>query len=158
MIFSPSCQRQFSALCERGAVEVLRRGIDWSTFSPDRRDRDRLTAELGIGADEFVLTFAGRLDCGKEIMVAARAVRALLDRGRKVTLILAGRGHDAEEIRSLLGPAVRLPGFVDQHELGWILASSDAFVFPSRIETAASAVIGAEIGDVTPPDYRTGVR
>jgi glycosyltransferase involved in cell wall biosynthesis len=134
---------KFPELRDRGALGVLRRGIDWSTFSPDRRDRGRLTAELGIAADEFVLTFAGRIDRGKEVMVAANAVRALLDRGRKATLILAGRGHDAEAIRSLLGPAVRLPGFVEQHELGWILASSDAFVFPSRIETAASAVIEA---------------
>jgi glycosyltransferase involved in cell wall biosynthesis len=133
----------FEGLRERGAVGVLRRGVDWSTFSPDRRDRARLSAELGIAPDEFVLTFAGRIDRGKDVMVAANAARALLDRGHKITLVLAGRGSDAEQIRSLLGPAVRLPGFVEQRELGWILASSDAFVFPSRIEKAASAVIEA---------------
>jgi glycosyltransferase involved in cell wall biosynthesis len=76
-------------------------------------------------------------------MVAARATRRLLDRGLKVKLILAGLGSDAEPIRELLGPAVRLPGFVDQERLASILASSDAFVFPSRIETAANAVIEA---------------
>jgi glycosyltransferase involved in cell wall biosynthesis len=124
-------------------VSVLPRGLDWSVFSPDRRDRRRLSAELDIEADDFVLAFAGRIDVGKDVMVAANATRVLLDRGRKVKLILAGLGSDAPRIQELLGPAARLPGFVEQEKLGMILASSDAFVFPSRIETAASAVIEA---------------
>jgi glycosyltransferase involved in cell wall biosynthesis len=123
--------------------DVLQRGLDWKIFTPDRRDRARLESEFDLDADDFVLAFAGRIDIGKEVMVAAEATRALLDRGKKVKLILAGLGDDAEKIRDLLGPAVRLPGFVDQAQLGWILASSDAFVFPSRIETAANAVIEA---------------
>lgn len=123
--------------------EVLERGLDWTIFSPDRRDRARLEAEFDLDPDDFVLSFAGRIDIGKEIMVAAHAVRVLLDRGRKVKLILAGLGSDSEAIQQLLGPAVRLPGFVEQRTLGRILASSDAFVFPSRIETAANAVIEA---------------
>jgi glycosyltransferase involved in cell wall biosynthesis len=124
-------------------VEMLRRGIDWQIFSPERRDRQRLVSELDLEPDDFVLSFAGRIDIGKEVMIAARAVRALLDRGQKVKLILAGLGSDSVQIRDLLGQAVRLPGFVEQKELGWLLASSDAFVFPSRIETAANAVIEA---------------
>ena len=124
-------------------VEVLRRGLDAGIFSPDRADRPRLEREFGLDTEDFVLVFAGRIDIGKEILVAAEAVRALIDRGRRLKLILAGEGSDAEKIRELLGPALRLPGFVKQERLGFILASSDAFVFPSRIETAANAVIEA---------------
>ena len=122
---------------------MLHRGIDWQIFTPLRRDRERLIEEFGIDEDDFVLSFAGRIDIGKEIMVAAKAIRLMLDRGQKVKLILSGLGSDSEPIRALLGPALRLPGFVEQKRLGWILASSDAFVFPSRIETAANAVIEA---------------
>lgn len=128
---------------EHGNFEVLPRGIDWETFSPDRRDRSNLEEELDLDPDDFILTFSGRIDVGKEIMVEAHATQELLDRGRKVKLILAGLGSDATAIRDLLGSNVRLPGFVDQKRLGSILASSDAFVFPSRIETAANALIEA---------------
>ena len=134
---------EFSEITTAREFDVLRRGLDWRIFSPDRRDRRRLEEEFDLDEDDFVLSFAGRIDVGKEVMVAANATRRLLDRGLKVKLILAGLGSDADAIRELLGPAVRLPGFVDQERLGSILASSDAFVFPSRIETAANAVIEA---------------
>jgi glycosyltransferase involved in cell wall biosynthesis len=134
---------KFGEFTTASEFDVLRRGLDWQIFSPDRRDRERLEREFDLDDDDFVLVFAGRIDVGKEVMVAARATRRLIDRGLKVKLILAGLGSDTEAIRELLGPAVRLPGFVDQERLGSILASSDAFVFPSRIETAANAVIEA---------------
>lgn len=127
----------------RGDRSLLQRGLDWEIFSPHHRDRARLLAEFKIDSEAFVLIFSGRIDIGKEVMVAAQAARILLDRGENVVFILAGLGSDADKIRDLLGSAVRLPGFVDQKELGRMLASSDAFVFPSRIETAANAVIEA---------------
>lgn len=133
----------FGEFTTRFEFDVLQRGLDGHIFSPDRRDRKRLESEFALEEDDFVLAFAGRIDIGKEIMVAAQATRRLLDQGRKVKLILAGLGSDADPIRDLLGSAVRLPGFVDQRRLGAILASADAFVFPSRIETAANAVIEA---------------
>jgi glycosyltransferase involved in cell wall biosynthesis len=133
----------FSEFATASEFDVLRRGLDWQIFTPDRRDRRRLEEEFDLDEDDFVLAFAGRIDVGKEVIVAAEATRRLLDRGLKVKLILAGIGSDTEAIRELLGPAVRLPGFVDQERLGSILASSDAFVFPSRIEMAANAVIEA---------------
>jgi glycosyltransferase involved in cell wall biosynthesis len=121
----------------------LQRGLDRQIFSPDRRDRQGLLTEFDIPPKAFVLIFSGRIDIGKEVMVAAEATRILLDQGESVVLLMAGIGRDSEKIRSLLGPAVRLPGFVEQEKLGMMLASSDAFVFPSRIETAANAVIEA---------------
>jgi AhpD family alkylhydroperoxidase len=127
----------------QGDRSLLQRGLDWEIFSPHHRDRARLLAEFEIDSDAFVLIFSGRIDIGKEVMVAAEATRILLDRGENVVFILAGLGSDSEKIQNLLGPAVRLPGFVDQEKLGRMLASSDAFVFPSRIETAANAVIEA---------------
>lgn len=143
--FAPSDARDGTTdrLDEAGGFGLLPRGVDATIFSPDRRDRARLDAQFGFAPDDFVLAFAGRIDVGKDVMVAAEAARLLLDRGHSVKLILAGLGRDAERIAKLLGPAARLPGFLDQAELGWILASSDAFVFPSRIETAANAIIEA---------------
>lgn len=143
--FAPSDERDGTTarLDEQNGFGLLPRGLDRAVFSPNRRDRARLDRQFDLEPDDFVLAFAGRLDLGKDVMVAAEATRALLDRGRKVKLILAGLGNDAERIAALLGPAVRLPGFLEQRELGWILASSDAFVFPSQIETAANALIEA---------------
>ena len=137
------CVKNPELLSERENRSFLQRGLDRKVFSPDRRDRQGLLEEFGIDPKAFVLIYSGRIDIGKEVMVAAEATRILLDRGESVVLIMAGIGRDSEKIRNLLGPSVRLPGFVEQKKLGMMLASSDAFIFPSRIETAANSVIEA---------------
>ncbi len=122
---------------------VLRRGIDKDTFHPQKRDRARLRASLGIGEDELVLLFVGRVDQGKDVMTLARAARILLDRSALVHVIFAGEGSQTGEVRELLSEHVTLLGSVPQPELTWLYASADLFVFPSQIEIAPNVVVEA---------------
>jgi glycosyltransferase involved in cell wall biosynthesis len=125
-------------------VGRLRRGIDRGLFSPGRRDRQRLADRYGIALDRFVLFYAGRVDVGKSVMDAARATRMLLDRGLPVHLLMAGEGKDIPAIRDLLGPHATLPGTVPPSDIAWLYASSDLFVFPSRVEVSPNVVIEAK--------------
>jgi glycosyltransferase involved in cell wall biosynthesis len=122
---------------------VLRRGIDKDAFHPQKRDRARLRASLGIGEDELVLLFVGRVDQGKDVMTLARAARILLDRGAPVHVIFAGEGSQTGEVRKLLGERVTLLGSVLQSELTWLYASADLFAFPSQIEISPNVVVEA---------------
>jgi glycosyltransferase involved in cell wall biosynthesis len=125
-------------------VAVLRRGIDRARFNPARRDRVRLAVKLGIAPDCTVLFFAGRVDGGKSVMTLATATKILLARGHKVHALIAGEGRSAPAIRALLGHDVSLPGNVPQDFAAWLYASSDLFVFPSRLEVAPNVVLEAK--------------
>ena len=129
---------------DRPNVRGLRRGIDAVRFSPARRDRPRLSATFGIGPDRIVLVFAGRLEDGKDVMVAGHAARILLDRGFPIHAVFAGDGRRRADLAELLGAHATLPGAVAQDDLAWVYASSDMFVFPSAIEVLPNVVLEAK--------------
>ena len=125
-------------------VAVLRRGIDRDRFNPARRDREWLAREYGIAPDRFVLFFAGRVDAGKSVMTLAEAAALLRARGIGVHALIAGEGADSPRIAALLGLDATLPGNVPQDVAARLYASSDLFVFPSRVEIAPNVVIEAK--------------
>jgi glycosyltransferase involved in cell wall biosynthesis len=127
-----------------GRIGRLRRGIDTTVFSPQRRNRARLAELHGIAPDRIVLLFVGRVDVGKEAMTFAGAVRALLDRGLPVHAIVAGQGNQSSAVEALLGERVSLLGSVPQRDLALLYASADVLVFPSRIEVAPNVVLEAK--------------
>lgn len=129
---------------DRPNARGMRRGIDTARFSPFRRDRDRLCTAFGVAPDRAVLLFAGRLEDGKNVMVAAQAVRMLIDRGLAVHAIFAGEGRRRTDVAALLGSNASLPGTVSQEDLAWLYASSDVFVFPSAIEVLPNVVLEAK--------------
>jgi glycosyltransferase involved in cell wall biosynthesis len=125
-------------------VRTLRRGVDRTRFTPANRDRARLLARFGIPEDRTVLLFVGRLDHSKNVLAAAAAVRALLDRGSAVHLLAAGEGYEADTIKATLNGHVTLAGSLPQSELGWVYPSSDAFLFPSTLEVSPNVVLEAK--------------
>jgi glycosyltransferase involved in cell wall biosynthesis len=77
-------------------------------------------------------------------MVLARVTRRLLAAGIDVHALIIGEGAQRMAIKQMLGRHSTLPGYVEQEKLPWLYASSDIFVFPSRIETYGNAVIEAK--------------
>ncbi|MGQ0675861.1 MAG: glycosyltransferase, partial [Rhodospirillales bacterium] len=124
----------------RERVSFLRRGIDRDVFSPQRRDRARLSAAHGIGEDRFVVIFVGRVDDAKNVMTLVEAVRRRREAGAPVHLLVAGTGERTQDVRRLLGDAVTCCGQVDPDTLGWLYASADAFAFPSELEVLPNVV------------------
>ncbi|MBX6320903.1 MAG: glycosyltransferase [Rhodospirillaceae bacterium] len=125
-------------------IGLLRRGIDKDAFNPKHRDRTRLEATYGVPPERAVLMFAGRIEHGKSVMTLAAAARRLLDRGLNLAVVMAGDGSERDSVLKLLGDRAVLPGTVDPKTLAWLYASSDLFVFPSRIEESPNVVLEAK--------------
>jgi glycosyltransferase involved in cell wall biosynthesis len=125
-------------------VSVLRRGIDTARFNPQQRDRGRLLRRLGIGEDHTVVLFVGRIDRSKNVATLAQAARLLLDRGERIHVAFAGEGSQRPEIEPLLAGHTTFLGALPQDDLAWLYASSDLFVFPSRLDVAPNVVVEAK--------------
>jgi glycosyltransferase involved in cell wall biosynthesis len=131
-------------------TSLLRRGIDLEMFSPNKRDRSWLAECFGPSPDHTVAVFAGRADGSKRVLIAAQAVRTLLDRGHDLTLIIAGVGSDLGRVKALLGDRAITPGSLPQTDLARLLASADLFLFPSESETFGNVALEARAAGLAP--------
>ena len=125
-------------------VSVLRRGIDTARFHAGRGDRARLRRHLGLPDERPIMLFVGRIDRSKNVATLAHAARLLLDRGERLHVAFAGQGSQRAEIEPLLGRDATFLGSLSQDELAWLYASSDLFVFPSRLDIAPNVVVEAK--------------
>jgi putative membrane protein len=124
-------------------VGLLRRGIDRRLFAPERRDRAWLAATFGIPPERKVVISVGRLDAIKNVLVLARAVRALVDGGADLHLLCAGKGPDREAVLSLLPARASCPGVLEPETLARAYASADVCAQPAVIEELSNAVLEA---------------
>ncbi|HUK58212.1 MAG TPA: glycosyltransferase [Stellaceae bacterium] len=126
-----------------GHAGLLRRGIDRSFFTPEKRDRDWLAAQYGIAPGAVVIVFAGRVNRGKNVMVLADAVTELAAAGAPVHLFCAGAGEERSAILARLPRNATCPGSLEPETLARVYASTDIFAFPSAIEEYANVVLEA---------------
>ncbi|MCL6480362.1 MAG: glycosyltransferase [Firmicutes bacterium] len=124
-------------------TSVLRRGIDRQLFHPARRDRGWLQQTWGISETEVVLLYAGRLTPDKNVILLARAVRRLLERGERIHTVFAGRGGLGDALREILGAKMTLTGPLPQPTLARLYASADLFALPSELEIFPNVVLEA---------------
>lgn len=141
---NPKDAERAAALVGSERVSLLRRGIDNTRFSPARRDRHWLAMETGLPETAFIALFAGRIDATKKALLAAQAVSELIGQGYDIHLVLAGCGQAEADIAALLGPRAHFVGQADQDRLARLMASSDAFLFPSETETIGNVAIEAK--------------
>jgi glycosyltransferase involved in cell wall biosynthesis len=100
--------------------------------------RAELRKRFRLEADDFVVTFSGKLVERKRPQDLADAVRTLGDPGVKALFV--GCGPLEEELRRRSGEFVRLTGFVNQLEIPRILALGDLGVMPSGYDPHPLAV------------------
>ncbi len=136
-------QLRLSQLLGPDRVGLLRRGIDHQLFDPQRRDRQWLEETFGVPRDRQVVISVGRLDRIKNVLVLARALRQLADRGLPVHLVCPGKGTDEPALRELLGERVTCPGVLDPPTLARVYASADLCAQPSTVEELSNAVLEA---------------
>jgi len=125
-------------------VAVVPLGVELGEFDPSRRDME-LRRSLGVGDDQPMLIYAGRLDGEKRPQVVVDAFRQLPPE-LGATLVLLGDGPLHAQFREL-GKAMRVvaPGFVDgRAELARWLASADIYVSAMADETFGISVIEAQ--------------
>lgn len=98
--------------------------------------RADMRSSLGIGQEDLVVLYAGRLIPEKGILDLVAASRTLITtRGRGTVVLIAGEGPAAEEVqrsisRSGLEEHVRMLGF--RSDMGNLLEAADLLVFPSH--------------------------
>lgn len=124
-------------------VHVLPLGVEMEAFGREHRD-SALRAELGVGEDQPLLIYVGRLDIEKRPDIVVDAFRRLpADMGAK--LVILGQGPQREQFEALGDPRIITPGFVtDRTELARWLASSDIYVSAMPNETFGVSVIEAQ--------------
>ena len=112
-----------------GLIEVIPNGVDTVRYSPEPSGR----------FTDPTLLYLGRLKRYKRVDLIVAAVRALVDRGVRVTLLIAGEGDDDTRLRKLAAPlvesgVVRFLGLVSEEEKVRLLRGTWMHVFTSTKE------------------------
>lgn len=123
---------------EAGVNNIVIRplGVEIDTFRPDRRDRQWLLKQLGLGGDARLLCFAGRPAKEKNVDVLIEAVQKL---GAPYHLVLVGAGAGMPEEDRVIS----MPYESDPKAVAKIIASCDAFVHANDKEPFGLIVLEA---------------
>jgi alpha-1,6-mannosyltransferase len=124
-------------------VHVLPLGVELGAFGPEHRD-EALRAKLGVGPEQPLLIYVGRMDIEKRPDIVVDALRRLpAELGAK--LVLLGQGPFREQFEKENDARIITAGFVsDRAELARWLASSDIYVSAMPNETFGVSVIEAQ--------------
>jgi len=122
-------------------IAIWGRGVDREQFNPDRHDMD-LRRSIGIGDEELVVAFLGRIVMEKGLDVFADAIHALAERGIKHRVLVIGEGPARPWFEEQLPRAV-FTGQLTGDELARALASSDLLLNPSITEAFGNVTLEA---------------
>ncbi|MEW6446541.1 MAG: glycosyltransferase family 4 protein [Bacillota bacterium] len=122
----------------RTRVEYLPTGIDLNAFRDG--DRQGFRRRYGIGFDEPVLLYVGRMGKEKNVGFLLRAFRGVSDRVERIWLVLVGGGPAkerlaAEAVRLGVANRVIFTGPVPPDKVKDCYAAGDIFVMSSLTET-----------------------
>jgi glycosyltransferase involved in cell wall biosynthesis len=123
---------------------VIPNGVDLDRVTFDAAGRDRVRAELGIGAEDYVLLLLGRLDPNKRFDLAIEAAAPSLGPGVKVVVVGGGAERDhLEEAARRCGVADSVIFAGERHDMAAVLSAADLLVASSRQETFGLCVLEA---------------
>lgn len=116
---------------------VIPNGIDIAAYSRCAQARAALRAEWGVGPDEVLAAFVGRLDYQKGLDTLLAAMSSLHSQGRAPKLVIAGQGPQQGMLEKFLaaepaGRRIRLLGFTN--DVRGVLSAADLLAMPSRWE------------------------
>jgi glycosyltransferase involved in cell wall biosynthesis len=122
----------------RAPIAVVPTGVDVARFRPG--DRDGARRALGLGADERIVLYVGRLDREKSVDRILTAFERVAGTVPGTRLLLVGQGTQAEQLRrqahaSPVGARVRFEGVQPHAELPRYYRAADVFLFASETET-----------------------
>jgi glycosyltransferase involved in cell wall biosynthesis len=121
---------------------VWSRGLDPEQFHPRFRSEE-YRRSFGVGPDDLLVTYIGRLAKEKDIARLLTAWQRLLPRLGNAQLVLVGGGPSAAGLARRSVPGVHLTGLKLGRDLSEAYASADAFVFPSATETFGNSLLEA---------------
>jgi alpha-1,6-mannosyltransferase len=138
---------QAARIAEYGVsdTEIVPLGVDLSQFSPERRSLE-WRRQQGIGDDELLLLYCGRLDSEKAVTLLADAFAHLPEQPRfHLMLMGAGPLREPLDARARHWPRLHLrPYERDRDAYARVMASADLYVTAGPHETFGLAVVEAQ--------------
>ena len=122
-------------------ISLWARGVDREQFNPDRRSLEWRRGH-GIGDDEMVVAFLGRLVLEKGLDVFADAIDAARAKGVPLKVLAIGAGPARGFFEERLPDAI-FTGQLTGNDLAVALASADVFLNPSITETFGNVTLEA---------------
>ena len=122
-------------------LSVVPRGVDTRFFSPEHRS-DALRASWGVGSEDRVLLYVGRLAAEKNLHLIFQTYRRLLAQHPDLKLVLVGDGPLRSQLQSQHPEAI-FAGFQTGAALAAHYASADVFMFASQTETFGNVTLEA---------------
>jgi glycosyltransferase involved in cell wall biosynthesis len=123
-------------------LAVWARGVDTDLFTPARRAAAQREA-WHVSPKRPALLYVGRLSREKGLALLAPIRDRLHAMGIEHRWVIAGRGPMLDELRAAL-PDAKFMGVLSREAVAEAFASADAFVFPSRTDTAGNVVLEAQ--------------
>ena len=123
-------------------ISIWSRGVDREQFGPERRDME-WRRSLGIGDDELVVVFLGRIVMEKGLDVFSDAIGELKARKVPHRALVIGEGPARAWFEERLGPEAIFVGHQEKAGLARALASTDVLLNPSITETFGNVTLEA---------------
>jgi glycosyltransferase involved in cell wall biosynthesis len=125
-------------------IEVIPNGVDLGRVAFEASARDRIRAEFGIGAGQYVIGVLGRLDPNKQFGLVIEASAALLGDGVKLMIVGKGDEQDAlAQAAARCGVTGQVIFTGERHDVAAMLSAMDLFVASSAQETFGLSVLEA---------------
>lgn len=124
------------------ALRLWSRGVDLTRFTPEAASPD-LRRHWRADDGRMVLVYVGRLAQEKGLDLLPPLQRALTERRVDHRLVIVGDGPMRSTLQTLCPDAV-FTGSVGQDEVARVVASADAFVFPSATDSLGNVVVEAQ--------------
>ena len=121
---------------------IWSRGVDPGVFAPRFRS-ESYRAGLGVGPDDLLVTYIGRIAREKNLGLLLEAWEMLAPERRGARLVLVGRGPLEDDLRRRKIPGVHVSGLLQGAALSAAYASADVFAFPSSTETFGNSLLEA---------------
>jgi phosphatidylinositol alpha 1,6-mannosyltransferase len=121
-------------------VGIWSRGVDRALFDPARRD-PAWRAALGVGAQEVVILFFGRLVAEKGVDTFIATIQRLRSQGASVRPLIVGAGPAADRFRALSNAV--MTGHLKDEDLAAAIAGADILLNPSTTEAFGNVVLEA---------------
>ncbi len=128
---------------EEKKIRVVYNGIDSERYSPDNvapQDALETRRTLGIGDDECMILFMGRLNWVKGADTLLLAMPEIVSRSPKAKLVIVGVGEQEDMLKNevsrlgLKGKVILKYEFLPEETKMKYYATSDVCVFPSKYE------------------------
>jgi len=116
--------------------------VDPEEFNPAFRS-ESYRQSFGVGPDDLLVTYIGRLAKEKDLGRLLDAWRGLGNRKGNAQLVLVGKGPMGDDLKRHPMAGVHLAGLRHGRALGEAYASADLFVFPSCTETFGNSLLEA---------------